>query len=198
LRFVRAALVAVVLSLALPGAAAAQSFSVPAHLPRPGFMGARGALANGPALGGDRALWWESRAGTAVLVSARAGEAPRDLLALPPVPARGIRFTDESVAANESIAIVQRVTTACRGSGGRCDGPERLVADQRLQVDLARGPPPRSTCASVRPRAGAAWRGTVAQSTTWSGPSSRRPTAAETAAECSTSPTARRRGSTGR
>ncbi len=135
----RAALVAVALMLALPGAAAAQSFSVPARLPAPGFVGAPGALAEGPALGGDRVLWWERRAGTAVLVSARAGEPPRDLLALPPVPARGLRFTDLSVAANDGIAIVQRLTTACRGSGGRCDGPDRTVADERLKVDLATG-----------------------------------------------------------
>ena len=70
----RVALGAVLLSLALPGAAGGQSFSVPAQLREPQLASDRMAGNEGPALAGDRVLWWEVRAGTAVLVSARAGE----------------------------------------------------------------------------------------------------------------------------
>jgi hypothetical protein len=128
-------LVAVVLSLALPGAAAAQSFSVAAHLPTPRDPKSLDALGGGPALAGDRVLWWESRAGTAVLVSARAGEAPHDLLALPPRPARGIRGTFSRVAASDGIAIAERLTVSCPPSAGDC----KVVAAERFRLDPATG-----------------------------------------------------------
>jgi hypothetical protein len=125
----------VVLSLALPGAAAAQPFSVPAHLRKPVSPTNRGVASAGPALAGDRVLWWETRAGTTVLVSARAGEAPHDLVALPPVPTNGIRATLLTVAASEVTAIAERITADCPRSGGDC----RVVADQTLKVDPATG-----------------------------------------------------------
>jgi hypothetical protein len=117
---VRAALVAVVLVLALPGAALAQSFSVPAQLPEPVSPELPHAGGEGPALAGDRVLWFERRAGADVLVAARAGEAPRAVLTLAPRPGTARR----SLAADGTTALVQRIVAG---------------VTERLRIDLATG-----------------------------------------------------------
>jgi hypothetical protein len=122
---VRAALAALLALLALPRAATAQSFSVPARLPPLAYPELSGVGADGPALAGDQVLWFERRGGAAVLVAARAGEVRRDVLVLP--PRIGTAFL--SIAAAGSTAIAQRIVT--RG--------DRVVGGERLRVDLATG-----------------------------------------------------------
>jgi hypothetical protein len=138
---------AVLVLLALPGTAAAQSFSAPAQLRPADLPGEEAPGLEGPALAGDQALWLERRPGAAVLVAARAGEAPHDVAALPAAGAAHL-----SLVADGSTAIVQRVTVS-RG---------RVTDSARVRVDLATGavtPAPDclgGACRPCRPREGLA------------------------------------------